>query len=73
MNELTRRARALAIDSTFEGQSSDLWTARSASSLATLWWTDRMSAPYRSGPSRDLLKVKNPDSPAMRRARAGLW
>jgi hypothetical protein len=26
-------------------------------------------APYRSGPSRDWLKVKNPDSPAMRRAR----
>jgi hypothetical protein len=25
----------------------------------------RLSAPYRSGPSRDWLKVKNPDSPAM--------
>jgi bifunctional non-homologous end joining protein LigD len=33
----------------------------------------RLNAPYRSGPSRDWLKVKNPDSPAMRRARAGLW
>jgi bifunctional non-homologous end joining protein LigD len=33
----------------------------------------RFGAPYRSGPSRDWLKVKNPDSPAMRRARAGLW
>jgi bifunctional non-homologous end joining protein LigD len=33
----------------------------------------RVSAPYRSGPSRDWLKVKNPDSPAMRRARAGTW
>jgi bifunctional non-homologous end joining protein LigD len=33
----------------------------------------RLSAPYRSGPSRDWLKVKNPHSPAMRRARAGLW
>jgi ATP-dependent DNA ligase len=30
-----------------------------------------MSAPYRSGPSRDWLKVKNPDSPAMIRARDG--
>jgi bifunctional non-homologous end joining protein LigD len=30
----------------------------------------RLSAPYRSGPSRDWLKVKNPDSPAMIRARA---
>jgi bifunctional non-homologous end joining protein LigD len=29
----------------------------------------RLSAPYRSGPSRDWLKVKNPDSPAMMRAR----
>jgi bifunctional non-homologous end joining protein LigD len=29
----------------------------------------RLTAPYRSGPSRDWLKVKNPDSPAMRRAR----
>jgi bifunctional non-homologous end joining protein LigD len=29
----------------------------------------RLSAPYRSGPSRDWLKVKNPDSPAMIRAR----
>jgi bifunctional non-homologous end joining protein LigD len=33
----------------------------------------RLSTPYRSGPSRDWIKVKNPDSPAMRRARAGLW
>ena len=33
----------------------------------------RLSVPYRSGPSRDWIKVKNPDSPAMRRARAGLW
>jgi bifunctional non-homologous end joining protein LigD len=29
----------------------------------------RLTAPYRSGPSRDWLKVKNPDSPAMVRAR----
>jgi bifunctional non-homologous end joining protein LigD len=33
----------------------------------------RLTASYRSGPSRDWLKVKNPASPAMRRARAGLW
>jgi bifunctional non-homologous end joining protein LigD len=33
----------------------------------------RLGAPYRSGPSRDWIKVKNPDSPAMRRARAGMW
>jgi hypothetical protein len=33
----------------------------------------RLTAPYRSGPSRDWVKVKNPDSPAMRRARAGQW
>jgi bifunctional non-homologous end joining protein LigD len=25
----------------------------------------RLAAPYRSGPSRDWIKVKNPDSPAM--------
>jgi hypothetical protein len=30
----------------------------------------RLGAPYRSGPSRDWLKVK---SPAMRRVRAGTW
>ena len=29
----------------------------------------RLSAPYRSGPSRDWIKVKNPNSPAMVRAR----
>jgi ATP-dependent DNA ligase len=29
----------------------------------------RLSAPYRLGPSRDWLKVKNPESPAMIRAR----
>jgi bifunctional non-homologous end joining protein LigD len=29
----------------------------------------RLTAPYRSGRSRDWLKVKNPDSPAMIRAR----
>jgi bifunctional non-homologous end joining protein LigD len=33
----------------------------------------RLSAPYRSGPSREWLKVKNPDGPAMVRARAGTW
>jgi bifunctional non-homologous end joining protein LigD len=33
----------------------------------------RLSAPYRSGPSRDWLKVKNPDSPAMIRTRDGEW
>jgi ATP-dependent DNA ligase len=33
----------------------------------------RLSAPYRSGQSRDWIKVKNPDSPAMRRHRAGTW
>jgi bifunctional non-homologous end joining protein LigD len=29
----------------------------------------KLTAPYRSGPSRDWIKVKNPDSPAMIRAR----
>jgi bifunctional non-homologous end joining protein LigD len=29
----------------------------------------RLTAPYKSGPSRDWIKVKNSDSPAMRRAR----
>jgi bifunctional non-homologous end joining protein LigD len=33
----------------------------------------RLGAPYRSGPSRDWIKVKDPDSPAMRRHRAGMW
>jgi bifunctional non-homologous end joining protein LigD len=33
----------------------------------------RLAAPYRSGPSRDWLKVKNPDSPAMVRHREGRW
>jgi ATP-dependent DNA ligase len=33
----------------------------------------RVTAPYRSGPSRDWIKVKNPNSPAMRRAREGRW
>jgi bifunctional non-homologous end joining protein LigD len=33
----------------------------------------RLSAPYRSGPSRDWVKVKNPDSPAMIRAREVEW
>jgi ATP-dependent DNA ligase len=33
----------------------------------------RLSAPYRSGPSRDWIKVKNPDSPAMIRHREGRW
>jgi bifunctional non-homologous end joining protein LigD len=33
----------------------------------------RLTAPYRSGPSRDWLKVKNPDSPAMMRHREGRW
>jgi ATP-dependent DNA ligase len=29
--------------------------------------------PYRSGPSRDWIKVKNPNSPAMIRAREAEW
>jgi hypothetical protein len=33
----------------------------------------RLTAPYRSGPSRDWIKVKNPDSPAMVRHREGRW
>jgi ATP-dependent DNA ligase len=33
----------------------------------------RLSAPYRSGPSRDWPKIKNPDSPAMIRARKADW
>jgi bifunctional non-homologous end joining protein LigD len=33
----------------------------------------RLTAPYRSEPSRDWLKVQNPDSPAMTRAREGRW
>jgi bifunctional non-homologous end joining protein LigD len=33
----------------------------------------RLTAPYRSGPSRDWIKVKNPDSPATARHREGTW
>jgi hypothetical protein len=33
----------------------------------------RLTAPYRSGPSRDWIEVKNPDSPAMIRAREAEW
>jgi hypothetical protein len=33
----------------------------------------RITAPYRSGPSRDRIKVKNSDGPAMLRVRAGMW
>jgi bifunctional non-homologous end joining protein LigD len=33
----------------------------------------RLSSPYRSGRSTDWLKIKNPDSPAMIRAREGEW
>jgi bifunctional non-homologous end joining protein LigD len=31
----------------------------------------RLTAPYRSGPSRDWIKVKKPESPAMLRVREG--
>jgi bifunctional non-homologous end joining protein LigD len=33
----------------------------------------RLSAPYRSGPSRDWIKVKYPESPAIIRAREAEW
>jgi bifunctional non-homologous end joining protein LigD len=33
----------------------------------------RLTAPYRSGPSRDWLKIENPDSPAVIRHREGSW
>jgi bifunctional non-homologous end joining protein LigD len=33
----------------------------------------RPTAPYHSGPSRDWIKVKNLDSPAVQRAREGRW
>jgi bifunctional non-homologous end joining protein LigD len=33
----------------------------------------RLNAPYRSGPSRDWIKMKNPDSPAMIRAPEDDW
>jgi bifunctional non-homologous end joining protein LigD len=35
--------------------------------------SERLCAPYRSGPSRDWIKVKNPDSLAMIRAREAEW
>jgi bifunctional non-homologous end joining protein LigD len=35
--------------------------------------TKRVTAPYRSGLSRDWIKIKNPDSPAMVRHREGRW
>ena len=35
--------------------------------------SNRLSAPYRSGPSRDWIKVKNPNSPAMVRHREDRW
>ena len=33
----------------------------------------RLSAPYRSGPTRDWIKVKNPNRPAMIRAWEAVW
>jgi ATP-dependent DNA ligase len=33
----------------------------------------RLSAPYRSGPSRDWIKVTNPDSPVMVRHKEDRW
>ena len=33
----------------------------------------RLTAPYRSGVSKDWLKLKNPGSPTMIRHREGLW
>jgi len=33
----------------------------------------QLAAPYRSGPSRDWIKVKNLDGPAMRRVQAATW
>jgi bifunctional non-homologous end joining protein LigD len=33
----------------------------------------RLTAPYRSGPSRDWIKIRNPNSPAMIRARESEW
>jgi ATP-dependent DNA ligase len=33
----------------------------------------RLTVPYRSGPSRDWIKVKNPDSPVMLRHREDRW
>jgi hypothetical protein len=35
--------------------------------------SSKRTAPYRSGPSRDWIKIKNPDSPAMVRHREGTW
>jgi ATP-dependent DNA ligase len=48
------------------GQTSVPWDLRAIVSK-------RLTTPYRSGPSRDWLKVKNPDSPAMIRAREAEW
>jgi bifunctional non-homologous end joining protein LigD len=35
--------------------------------------SNRLSAPHRSGPCRDWLKIKNPNSPAMIMAREVVW
>jgi hypothetical protein len=48
-------------------------SCRDSHDLAPIVAAKRLGALYRSGLSRDRLKTKNPDSPAMRRARAGMW
>jgi hypothetical protein len=44
-----------------------------ACTLVNRCYGARVSAAYRSGPSRDWLKVKNPDSPAIVRVRDSDW
>jgi hypothetical protein len=55
----------------FTGPSNETSQERPLPAAATCDETPRL--PYRSGPSKDWIKVKNPDSPAMIRAREAGW
>ena len=69
---LSRKPAGIAFNEHIYGDGATVFQQACAMGLEGIV-SKRLTAPYRSGPSRDWIKVKNPDSPAMMRHREGRW
>src|ERR1700730_10811659 len=69
---LTRAAADLAFNEHIEADGATVFAQVCHMGLEGIV-SKRRDKPYRSGRSGDWIKTKNPDSPAMQRAREGRW
>jgi bifunctional non-homologous end joining protein LigD len=69
---LARAAAGLAFNEHIEADGATLFHCACKMGLEGIV-SKRLDKPYRSGRSGDWIKTKNPESPAMQRAREGRW